>query len=72
MRLLLCMWLQRSRRGKDCGLWVDMLLIEGSGACGLGWIVKDCLSSVYDGGSGGRCGSYERIRVDRLVKREVG
>lgn len=27
---------------------------------------------VYDGGSGGRCGSYERIRVDRLVKREVG
>lgn len=41
------MWLQRSRRGKDYGLWVDMLLIEGSGACGLGWIVKDCLSSVY-------------------------
>lgn len=60
------MWRQRSRRGKDCGLWVDMLLIEGSGACGLGWIGQG-LSSVYDSG-----GSDEMIRVDKLVKREVG
>lgn len=35
----------------------------------MGWIVKDCLSSVYDGG---RCGGGSNKMVDKLVKREVG
>lgn len=45
-----------------------MLLIDGSGACGLGWIGQG-LSVECDGG---RCGGGSNEMVDKLVKREVG